>query len=123
MQNLLALTPEQEIQLLQLPEEVLQIFGDYPEVADNYLRVKDLPNLPDEYQSGLYEIYYDREDLPVMSINKGLLSSRKRDYRIPPNVIQVMTDHDVVYIQVGPHVIHKRFGNALPEVLAVLVQV
>ena len=123
MENLLMLTPEQEIELLQLPEEVLQIFGDYPNVAENYLRVKDLPTLPDEYQSGLYEIYYDREALPVITIDKGVISSRKREDKTPPAVIQVMTDHDVVYIQVGQHVIHKRFGNALPQVLAVLVQV
>jgi hypothetical protein len=57
----LMLTHEQEVELLQLPENVLQVFADYPSAAENYLRVKDEPPLPDEYKNGIFEIYYNCE--------------------------------------------------------------
>lgn len=115
------LTLDQQAQLAKLPREVVLTLKDYPSVAENYLDNKDLPPLSQNHECRLLEFYYDCAELPILTIENGVLSSHPAAAVIP-TIIEVMDETSFVFIQVKGTVILNRLGGHLPQVTSILVE-
>lgn len=109
--------------LSKLPQEVQQTLEKYPSVAQNYLTALSLPVLSEDYELGLFEIYYDCADDPAMTIKKGVLTTNEPNSDTAPTIIEGMGDDGAVFIQVGERVILNRVQGHFPQVKSVLVEV
>lgn len=109
-------TQTEQDKLLQLPEAVQRILEEYPSVAENYLRASLLPTFPETHQFGLFEVYYDGEDVPALAVKDAVFMSTPRETEADPTIIEVMGDEDVVFIEVADAVILKRISGDLPAI-------
>lgn len=116
-------TPTEQAVLSKLPQEVQRILEDYPTVAENYLTAQSLPVLTENHEFGLFEIYYDCADTPVIAIKDGVLANNKPNSDSVPTIIECMDADDAVFIQVRDLVILNRVQGHFPEVKSVLVEI
>lgn len=120
---MITFTQNEQNLLLQLPDKVQCILRDHPSVAENYLKECTLPDFPKDHQFDLFEVYYDCADLPALVIKNSALTSNRRAPEATPNIIEMMGDQGVVFIQVGDSVILNRIPGNVPEINSVVVQV
>lgn len=109
--------------LSKLAPEIQRILEEYPTVAENYLMAQALPILAENYEFGLFEIYYDCADIPALAIKDGVLTANKPNCDTVPTIIEGMGDDGAVFIQVKERVILNRVKGRFPEVKSVLVEV
>jgi hypothetical protein len=115
---------EQEQSILKaLPTKVQKTLHENPSVAENFLRVRELPDLPKGQECSVFEVYYDCEDSHSICIEKGVIIPNEKPINTNPKIIEIMGLDDFVFIQVNGFPLRDRLNGNMPTVTGILVSV
>jgi hypothetical protein len=115
---------EQEQSILNsLPLEVQQTLRENPSVADNFLRIRDLPDLSKDNECSVFEVYYDCEESHSICIENGVIIPNEKPINTNPKIIEIMGLDDFVFIQVNGFPLRNRLNGNMPTVTGIQVSV
>jgi hypothetical protein len=115
---------EQEQSILKaLPTEVQQTLREHPSVAEHFLRIRELPDLPKGQGCSVFEVYYDCEDSHSICIENGVIIPNEKPINQNPKIIEIMGPDDFVHIQVNGVPLRDRLNGNMPTVTGILVSV
>ena len=116
-------TEQKQAILSTLPSEVQEILREHPSVAENYLSIYALPDLPKDSGCSSFVVYYDCEESHSICIENGVVIPNDKPINTTPQIIEIMGPDDFVLIQVLGHTLRNRLNGNMPTVTGILVSV
>jgi hypothetical protein len=116
-------TEKEQSILNTLPTEVQQTLREHPSVAEHFLRVRELPDLPKGQGCSVFEVYYDCEESHSIYIEKGVMFPNEKPINPNPKIVEIMGPDDFVVIQVNGFPLRNRLNGNMPTVTGIRVSV